>query len=107
MPHAFITCSSQLSTLTTVKNDSSRIRKKIRYTVGLAVRIFPITRAFMKDTHCRNMAGVQQGMCELARHGLGTAWYVYISLKRSRQTYSLADLRDGLGVPVSYVVTYA
>ena len=60
-PRAVITCCSQLSMLTTVKNGSSRIRKRIRYTVGLAVRIFPATtRNFTKGT-------------ALSEHGRGTA----------------------------------
>jgi len=72
--------------VTTVKNDSSRIRKKIRYTVGIAVRIFPATmRNFTKDTELLEHGRGEHGMCELARHGmagarqgrdLGTAWYV-------------------------------
>jgi hypothetical protein len=27
------------------------------------------------------MTGVRYGMCELTRHGMGTAWYLRISLK--------------------------
>jgi hypothetical protein len=62
--------SSQRSVPTTVKNGSSTLQKKICYTVGLAVRIFPAT-----TRHSRSRAGARHGMCELTvRHGGGTAW---------------------------------
>jgi len=67
--HAIITCSSQLTVLPAVKTGSSRIQKRIRYTVGLAVPIFPaVTRTFTKDT-------------ELSEHGRGTARHgmVYVN----------------------------
>ena len=50
-PHVIITSSSQLSMLTTVKSGSIKLQKRIRYTAGTAVRIFPAaTRTFTKDT---------------------------------------------------------
>jgi len=77
-PHAITTCSSQISMLATVRNNTSRIRKRIRETVGVAVRILPATtRTFTKNTalskhrrgaarHGRGKAGARHGMCELA-----------------------------------------
>jgi len=54
--------------LTTVKNYSSRIRKRIRETVGVAVRIFPATtRTFTKNT------ALSKHGRGTARHGRGTA----------------------------------
>jgi hypothetical protein len=48
----------------------------IRYTVGLAVRVYPATtRTFTKDT------ALSENGRGAARHGRGTAWHVWISLQ--------------------------
>ena len=59
--------------------------------VDLKFGIFRLPRGLSRRTrHCRSMAGVQHGMCEIARHGMrgaqpgrcmGTEWYVWFSLK--------------------------
>jgi hypothetical protein len=74
-PYAITTCSSQLTMLTTVQNDSIRIRKRIRQTVGLADRVSSATtRAFTKDTTYPSMVGGQHGMfVVLAKHSMARA----------------------------------
>jgi hypothetical protein len=50
-----------------------------------AFGFFRLLRGLSRRTrHCRRMAGARHGMCELTRqgNGMGTAWYVWISLKR-------------------------
>jgi hypothetical protein len=61
--------------LTTVQNDSIRIRKRIRQNVGLADRVSPATsRAFTKDTTYPSMVGAQHGVfVVLAMHSMAGA----------------------------------
>jgi hypothetical protein len=43
----------------------------------LVVWFFPFTRGLSRSgRHYRGTAGAQHGMCELARHGRDTVWYV-------------------------------
>jgi hypothetical protein len=65
------------------KSGSSTLQKKtICYTVGLAVRIFPVTtRTSTKDTALSEQGrGAAWYVWINARHGLGTACYVWIGL---------------------------
>jgi hypothetical protein len=62
---------------------SCRLQKMVRYTVGLAVRIFPATtRTFTKDTAWQGRSTASVNLC-----GIGTAWYVWISLYTSSRLH--------------------
>ena len=68
-----ITCSSQVSLLTTVKGGRSRLRRRFRWTAGLAVRNFLATT--LTSTKDNDTVGAWEG------RWIDTGCYEWISLK--------------------------
>jgi hypothetical protein len=60
---------------------TTRSSTKVVTRTRLADRMFPSTTRTLR--HYRRLAGSRHGMCELTRqrNGMGTTWYVWISLK--------------------------